>query len=176
MSLQLDGTIRPEQARRLTEHLAHCPRCQAAWAALRRAEGMFSQQPWSEPGSDLAKRVLARLPEHRRAIIPPAPAWTRASSIVVAALFLVLVGTAGAVLLTGAAVGYGEMGALGQSGQNILTAGWSSLRYLGAALGNVLSALWVALRWPWLPIAGGVALVAGGVWGWLWARSGRWRL
>ena len=176
MSLQLDGAIRPEQARRLAEHLARCPRCQAAWKAMSRAEGMFSQKPWSEPAPDLTERVLARLPAGRRAVVPPAPAWIRATSIVVAALFLVLVGMAGALALTGAAVGYRDLGPLQQSGQAILAAGWNTLRYLGAALGKVLAALWEALRWPWLPIGGAVALVAGGLWGWLWARSRRWRL
>jgi predicted anti-sigma-YlaC factor YlaD len=171
MSLQLDGAIRPEQAKRLSEHLKQCPRCQAAWAAMHRAHGLLGQRSWTEPTPELAARVLARLPRGRRAVIPPAPAWSRATVVVVVALVFVLVGVTGALLLTGAALGDGAWAALEQGGRSVLVAGWDSLGHLWAALTGVVGALWEALRWPWLPIAVAVAVVAGLAWGWLWIRG-----
>jgi len=173
MSLQLDGAIRPADAQRLSAHLARCARCQGVWATLRQADGLFSSPPLPEPAPDLTARVLARLPAERRAVIPPAPAWTRASVIVAAALGLVLLGVTGALVLTGVAVGTGDWTAAQQGGRSVVAAAWSGLQAVGSALRDVVWVLWRAFRWPWLPVAGGVALVAGVVWGWLWARGGR---
>lgn len=173
MSLKLDGAIRPEQAERLSEHLKHCPRCQAAWAAMQRAHGLLDELPWTEPTPDLTTRVLARLPEQRRGVIPTAPAWSRASVIVVAALALVLVGVTGVVLLTGVEAGSGAWATLQESGWSVVQAGWDSLRYLWTALSGAIVALWEALRWPWLPIAGALVVVAGVAWAWLWVRGSR---
>lgn len=175
MSMELDRPLQPEQAERLAAHLAQCARCRAARSALHRAEGLFGAHPWTAPDADLPARVLAQLPHGRRAVIPVAPSWTRASSIVVAALVLVLLGVSGAVLLTGGALQYGAWPMVHESGWSAIAAGWDSLRDFVSALGAAAAAVWQMLRWPWAPIGGAVVLLVGAVWGWLWARSGRWR-
>jgi|GEM_PF-1554678 len=176
MSRELDGALRPEQAHRLAAHLERCARCRAERAALRRTEVLLGTPPWSAPEPDLTAGVLARLPRDRRAVIPVAPAWTRASGIVVAALFVVLLGVGGGVLLAGAAVGYGAWPLVQESGRSVVSAGWDSVRELVSAAAAAAAALWRALRWPWAPIAGAAIVGVGVVWGWLWARSGRRRL
>jgi len=176
MAQEFDQPLPPEQAERLAAHLARCARCRAVQTALHEADDLLGQQARPVPGPDLAERVLARLPRDRRAVLPRAPAWTRASSIVAVALCLVLLAAGAVVLLTGAAVGYGDWSIVQESGRSLIGVAWDSLRDFSAALGTTVAALWQALRWPWALIGAGGVLVIAAVWGWLWVRSRRWRL
>lgn len=176
MAQELDQALEPEQAERLAAHLARCARCRAVRSALREADSLFDEPPWSDTSPDLTGSVLERLPRDRRAVLPAAPAWTRASGIVVAALCMCLLGIGGVALLTGAAVGYGDWALLQESGRSVIAAGWDSLRDFAMAVVTAAAALWRTLRWPWALIGGGVVLAVGAVWGWLWVRSRRWRL
>jgi anti-sigma factor RsiW len=171
----LEHPLRPEQAKRLADHLSRCARCRAVHSALHQADDLFGEHRWSEPEPDLTARVLARLPHGRRAVIPSTPAWTRASTIVVAALAVVLLGVSALVLLAGTALGYGGWPLVQESGRSLIAAGWEGLSDFVSALGTAAAGLWQVLRWPWVPIAATIIVVCGGVWGWLWVRSGRWR-
>ncbi len=171
MSRQLEGALSPRDEARLSQHLATCARCRALDVALRRAVGLVERPAWPAAVPDVTARVLSRLPSDRRAVVPPAPAWTRASALVTAALVVLCAGLVGAALLGGALLESAPLSLVGQGGRDVALAGWDGLLHVQRALGVVGGALWQALRWPWLAVVGAGVAVAGAVWVWLWQHS-----
>jgi predicted anti-sigma-YlaC factor YlaD len=170
MSLQLDGGLPPRELARLSRHLERCARCRAMWVAMRSAHGVLERPPWCEPPPGLTERVLARLPSDRRGVVPLAPAWVRASRVVLAAMVLLFAGLIALTSLLGP--GQGDWGFFRQGGREAVGLGGESIGQLLAAFGHVISALWQGLRWPWLPLGGLVLVAAGALWLWIWRRSG----
>jgi len=171
MSRQAEGALSPRDTTRLSQHLATCARCRSLNAALRRASGLMGQPDYLEAPPDLTARVLARLPGDRRAVVPAAPSWVRASVLVTVALVVLFVGLTGVALLGGLALGAPDLALVGQGGRNVAVAGWDGLLQLQRTLGEVASSLWQALRWPWLALMGAAAALVAVVWTWLWRRS-----
>lgn len=171
MERRLDGHLGPVESARLRRHLQRCADCRAIETALRRADRLLSQSPQAAPPPDLVPQVLEQLPESRRAIVPPAPVWVRASMVVTASLALLLAGVVVIGLLIGLSPEAQEWALIREGGRSAISSGWHSVRSLFGAWGHVLGALWQALRWPWLGIVLTLGVAAVAIWGWLWRRS-----
>jgi anti-sigma factor RsiW len=64
---QSEGTLEPEPAARLQQHLAHCARCRAYAAELVQLDTTLAAAlPRPELSSDFDARLAARIGEHRR--------------------------------------------------------------------------------------------------------------
>lgn len=171
MSRQLEEALSPRDAARLSQHLENCARCRALDAAMRRAAGLIERPAWPATVPDVTTRVLSRLPADRRAVVPAAPTWARASVLVTAVLVLVCAVLVGVAFLGRPILESASLALVGQGGRDVVLAGGGGLLHLQRALGVVAGALWQALRWPWLAVAGAGAAAAGAVWLWLWQRS-----
>ncbi len=66
MSLALDGLLQAAELRRLHDHLAVCPTCQAEWQAMQQVSALFEQSPLVGPPLGFALRVDRRLEEKLR--------------------------------------------------------------------------------------------------------------
>lgn len=66
MSLALDGLLQETDLRRLHDHLATCPTCQAKWQAMQQVSALFEQAAWVAPPLGFALRVDRRLDEKLR--------------------------------------------------------------------------------------------------------------
>jgi len=174
MSLQMDGMLDPRQAAELERHLQACPRCRATWASWQRLNAVMAQKAWAEPSAGIPARVLARLPESRRAAVVPAatPVWVRAGAVVLATMAVLLIVLAGTVAFLGWGPQPAEWAFLIQGGRGLIAAAWESLSQVAEALGVVAEACWRALRWPWLPLLGSAAVLAAVlIWfGWQWGK------
>ena len=172
MSLRLDAALTPDQEAQLEGHLERCPRCRSTWAAMQEVESRLRSAPWAEPRPGLAGRVLARLPEGRRSVVPALLPWPRAGAAALVALALLMLGLVAVALWLGVTPAQGGWMRVAQEVQNTALALWNGLLYLLAASGMLLRTLGRTLAWPWLPVLLLLALSAllVGLW---FGRSGK---
>lgn len=92
----VEHEIAPAKRKRLTAHLARCPRCRAEVAFLRELSEAAQSIPAPEPPADALTSILARRIAGERMILPSADLETvrspRVLPAAVAALILIVVG------------------------------------------------------------------------------------
>jgi anti-sigma factor RsiW len=65
MSLALDQSLTPGEARGLEEHLKRCPTCQEEWEAMQRVSRLFTDAPLMGPPPGFTDRVMQRLAQRQ---------------------------------------------------------------------------------------------------------------
>jgi len=151
MQATLDGLLALPARRELEVHLAECPECQAAWAALSAVDRLLGDQPLVAPRPGFAGRFQARLAERRTR---PRLVWGAL------ALGLGAVGAAALVMPFGLGLVFTALRAAQQPATSLALA--SSLSATASLAATILDALLIAAQ----------ALVRGAVASpWTWAAS-----
>jgi predicted anti-sigma-YlaC factor YlaD len=65
MSLALDQSLDPGEARSLEEHLSQCSTCREEWEAMQRLSRLLTDAPLMDPPPGFADRVMQRLARRR---------------------------------------------------------------------------------------------------------------
>jgi predicted anti-sigma-YlaC factor YlaD len=171
MSLSLDGLLDAGDQRRLQQHLAVCPTCQAEWQAMQRVSALFEESSMVGPPLGFAIRVERRLGEKTKAqrrVFGGMAVFTSSLSlagITVAALVTIVLGVL-------AWQWFGSLAA-GQQGSGAVSQVASGVGLMGKGASLFLKDLLLRYGLPLVFLIGAGLAFLFGIWAWLFSKRPR---
>jgi predicted anti-sigma-YlaC factor YlaD len=168
MSLALDGLLDAGDQRRLQQHLAGCPACQAEWQAMQQVSALFEESSMVGPPLGFAIRVERRLGEKtkvQRRVFGGMAVFTSSLSlagITVAALVAIVLGVV-------AWQWFGSLSAV-QQGSSAVSQVASGVGLMGKGASLFLKDLLLRYGLPLVFLIGAGLAFLFGIWAWLFSK------